>query len=249
MLAYLAVRISKVCELVDLSPRHILEIGGGYGGLAHKLALTYPAASLTLIDLPEALLLQGYFLASHHGEEHVVAPVSGSRASERRDGRFHLVRAGTRPTRPHFDLVINTRSFMEMTRLQVKEYFTLIQDAMPAGGLLYNLNRYLKTSNGPRHAVGNYPYDSHWHTVSVMPSPIQPQLLELVTVRSAVVDPYFQAFLRTIPRNNHWWKPSLRNRVDARVPYLDRILFRDLPRWLSRLRGSSAPLREPVAGE
>ena len=236
MLAYIAVRVAKMCELTDLSPRHILEIGGGYGGLAHKLALTYPAATFTVIDLPEALALQAYFLASHHGEERLALHYADARTHESGDARFHLVCAGTRPMRQHFDLVINTRSFMEMTRAQLQQYFALIQSTMPPGGLLYNLNRYLKTSNGSRNAIGRYPYDSHWRIVSVMPSVLQPQLLELVTARSSIANKYFQPFLRTIPRNNHWWQPSLRNVIDSRVPYVDRWFYRDVPRLLSRLR-------------
>ena len=46
----------KIQNFLVKEPKKILEIGGGYGGLAYKLK-KYPKSTLYLVDLPEDKLL------------------------------------------------------------------------------------------------------------------------------------------------------------------------------------------------
>lgn len=50
----------------------ILELGGGYGGLAYYLLQEIPSAQIILIDLPENAALQAYYLKSHYPHKKIV---------------------------------------------------------------------------------------------------------------------------------------------------------------------------------
>ena len=54
----------QVQNFMKKPPSYILEIGGGYGSLAAKLKKFYKDSKIILIDLPEANLLQTYYLSS-----------------------------------------------------------------------------------------------------------------------------------------------------------------------------------------
>jgi hypothetical protein len=180
-------------------------------------------------------VLQAFYLASHFGEHEVQLHADDLAPSS---GRFRILRAGTESNLKfeRFDLIVNCRSLMEMSQLQINQYFSLIHNVCPVGGCFYNLNRYLKTSNGYRNAIGRYPYDPRWNILGVAPSPLQPQLLELVTSRTSRPNPFFGPFLLTIPRSNLWWDRSLGTALEAISPLGHRLLLRDLPRFASRTR-------------
>ena len=70
---------------------HVVEWGGGYGNMTRLIRRMNPAATCTIIDLPEISALQYVYLAAIEGEGavHVVDP---SRP-ELREGRINLVSA------------------------------------------------------------------------------------------------------------------------------------------------------------
>lgn len=45
--------------------RTIVEIGGGFGGLARQFLAEFPSAEITLVDFPEMLELQSWYLSQH----------------------------------------------------------------------------------------------------------------------------------------------------------------------------------------
>jgi hypothetical protein len=109
----------------------IVEIGGGYGGLAHSLGnILERQATYLLIDLPEMFLFQGAYLAVNNPEKAIYVYDSETfspefLARDIYDYDFALI--------PNFALdklhaiqeiafLINIASFQEMTEEQVREY-------------------------------------------------------------------------------------------------------------------------------
>ena len=111
-------------------PHRILEIGGGYGGLAAVCRLYNPAITYVLCDLEETLFFQAIHLANRFGFEAIELceselPSDGGLASQ----RFYLLpQACSAALRGEkFELAINQQSFQEMTAEQVRAYCDLIR--------------------------------------------------------------------------------------------------------------------------
>ncbi len=105
--------------------RRVVEIGGGYGRLARAVLRKYPDVRYTIIDLPEVLAIQSYFLQDFHH-------------------RTKFLEAGIDPGGV-VDLFINTRSMMEMDLDQVRWYFSLMDLRLDKeGGGFYCVNRVAK---------------------------------------------------------------------------------------------------------
>ena len=83
-----------------------------------------------------------------------------------------------------FDLIINTRSLMEMDKDIIKYYFDFIHNHVSNDGFFLNINRYRKKSVGYPIHFYEYPYDSSWNVVSSKRSWRQYWVHSLFTQRS-----------------------------------------------------------------
>ena len=64
-LANTALEVASVRELLaGRSPRHVIEIGAGYGRTAHAILSIYPEASYTVVDIEPALQISRWYLTS-----------------------------------------------------------------------------------------------------------------------------------------------------------------------------------------
>ena len=128
----------------------VVDIGGGYGGLARLLKKRFPKLRLVLLDLPEVNAIQTYFLSTCFPEARVLTlrDVHERESIDPRAlGADFLVLPGQlieRLPQGSFGLVINTRSMMEMDLPTVSFYIGHIQDKLPSGGSFYCVNRYEK---------------------------------------------------------------------------------------------------------
>lgn len=111
-----------------------LEIGAGYGRLAHVVLAAMPNARYQIIDLPESLLLSQYYLTSlFPGASALLYPDSSERPDAWSSARIAFglphqlktLRAGS------VDVVVNIYSFMEMSTPQVDAYFDAIEALDP----------------------------------------------------------------------------------------------------------------------
>jgi putative sugar O-methyltransferase len=124
----------------------ILEIGGGYGGLAAKLKKMLPKSNVVVVDIPHAGLLQTYYLGQALPfAKLVVHSIDNSFTNLTQDQDetdFFIVPNNKTKAISHlkFDLVINSRSFMEMDQREIAKYFELIQKTLQPGGLFFNCN-------------------------------------------------------------------------------------------------------------
>lgn len=123
----------------------LLEIGAGYGGLAHHLSNILGDSTYVIVDLPEVLLFSASYLSllNETKKIYVYSPADFSSfidSSEARSYDFILLPNyrvdALRGWR--FNLVLNMSSFMEMREEQVVAYLDLVCDTCE--GVLYSLN-------------------------------------------------------------------------------------------------------------
>jgi hypothetical protein len=155
--------------------RRVLELGGGYGGLALLCLQFNPQLAYVLCDLEESLFVQGVFLTQQLGTERVsLVRGEGGDLDQLRPGQVYLLPQSRADAlqRARFDLAINQQSMQEMTPLQVarysdilaqcSEYFYSCNRRKHGGsipqekGLITNLHQYL----GARFAIA---WDSTEH--------------------------------------------------------------------------------------
>jgi putative sugar O-methyltransferase len=154
------------------SVRVVVDIGGGYGGLARLIKLARPDMRLVVLDLPEANAIQTYFLASAFPRARVLglSDVVGLDPIDPRSLDFDfLVLPGQlfeRLSPSSFDAVINTRSMMEMDLGTVGFYLRHIQDKIADRGVFYSVNRYAKKTR-----LKDYPFDERWRVAYSEPWP------------------------------------------------------------------------------
>lgn len=144
----------------------ILEIGGGFGSLA-RIIINNKNVKYFLVDLPEANLMCNYYLQKHFPEKKIYnySDFKEKKLDEVIENYdiFILPPKTLDDQNIKFDFVINTRSFMEMNKITIKEYFDLIQTKINKNGFFLNINRYLKSTSGENIKIEEYPYDSLWN--------------------------------------------------------------------------------------
>lgn len=150
----------------------VVDLGGGFGGFASLLKRAYPRTRILLLDLPEVNAIQTYFLESAlPGKKHLyLRDVHRMEVIDLRalDCDF-LVLPGPLVARlapGSFDLVINSRSMMEMDAATVAFYLEHIQGKLRPGGFFYCLNRYQKKT-----CLKEYPFDDRWYVSYSEPWP------------------------------------------------------------------------------
>ncbi len=200
-LIWIAARISAVVKNENLEDLSILEIGGGYGGLYEKLFLMIGSkiSNIYLIDIPFNLCLQWAYLSKLG-----LAGIHNFELTTEIDPTDHCKKIIFVPVDrmkeiKKINFVINTRSFGEMTKEALFEYFGLIQGAIEAQGIMFNINRFEKTSKTENILLREYPYDSYWEVVGALTFPMYIRNYELITRRSSNVNSAFEGFLRNLP--------------------------------------------------
>lgn len=146
-----------------LLPCNVLEIGGGFGELCRRVMASSMDTFYVLVDLPEQCVAQARHLyrslpwasvgLGHDEGVFDVVIVPG----------WDLPNVGM----CEFDLVINTRSFMEMDAQCLAFYFREIHRLLRPGGHFYSVNRDKTTK------IRDYPFDDKWETVWSKPWQIE----------------------------------------------------------------------------
>lgn len=150
-------KINKVCE-----------IGGGYGSFAQKIIRKLKCKYVS-IDLPEANFLSSYYLKEHFknlkfiGNCEISNNILDKKTFDEND--VFILNPWNKISEIKFDLIINTRSMMEMDKEIIKEYFKFIENNIEDRGFFFNINRYRKKSVGYPIHFFDYPYDNNWNVV------------------------------------------------------------------------------------
>ena len=116
-----------------------------------------------------------------------------------------------------FDLVINSRSFMEMDQREIANYFDLIQKTLQPGGLFFNCNRLWKNAGDKPTQISKYPYDDKWNLVSLSTSFFQNNTIEILARRSPSSNPLFLKLVQKLPKTDY---------------LIHKLKFRALVEWL-----------------
>jgi hypothetical protein len=131
-------------QLARLPRRHILEIGGGYGGIAHQVGKTLERTTYIIVDLPETLVFAASYLSLQNPAKKIYlydkdtfqSVVTGDLDSY----DFILLPNYRLKDLSHikFDLALNIASLQEMRRAQAEEYLDFIARS---GAILYSDNQ------------------------------------------------------------------------------------------------------------
>ncbi len=169
----------------------VVEIGGGYGGLAVKLKRLFPDALVILFDLPEVNAIQTYYVTKALPSARLAyyTDLKGRGAAEMLADRYDLLilpgwEISALPD-GCVDLCINIRSMMEMNREVGDSYMAAINRLVRPGGLFYCVNRYVKSTVGEPIRIKDYGFDDHWYFTLSAPAWDQPWVHELAAVRTS----------------------------------------------------------------
>jgi SAM-dependent methyltransferase len=141
-LLYEAGLLDRLARISALRSPRILEIGGGFGGLAHHLSKLHPRIRYTIVDIPESLAFSSVYLSVLHPTATIdlIRPDGPSlqHAEFRLCPNFlidEMVLDGG-----DYDLVINTASLNEMAPAQVAFYATRIARVIGDEGVFFEHN-------------------------------------------------------------------------------------------------------------
>ena len=145
---------------------YILEIGGGFGSLA-RIIINDKKCKYFLTDLPEANLMCNYYLQSFFPEKKIFNYLDyKEKKLEDVIQDYDIFILPPKTLDKHnikFDFIINSRSFMEMKKKIIREYFDLIQSKINRDGYFLNVNRYFKSLGDENIKFEEYPYDDLWN--------------------------------------------------------------------------------------
>ena len=149
-LANTALEMASIEEALDgRQPRHVVEIGAGYGRTAHAILSNYPDASYTVVDIPPAILISRWYLTRlFPGRD--IAFIDGS------DGG-----ASPRP----FDLAISISSLQEMTPDVVNQYLRMLDRHAHGGSIVYlkQWERWRNPADDVEQTIDDFSLPAPWH--------------------------------------------------------------------------------------
>jgi hypothetical protein len=153
----------KLAALVAETVRKgIVEIGGGYGGLALMLRKRHDFAPYVIVDLFETCLIQYYFLKK--AGLRVAFVLDPAQALE--PGSIAIVPTDISDAflskLTGIGIIFNSRSFSEMSRSTVERYFTLIQDRLKPTYIYHENSNFLLFPDSVRHVeilASEFPVD------------------------------------------------------------------------------------------
>lgn len=120
----------KECGFFDVTSQLVvMEIGGGYGGLARAHLMQNNQLSYVICDLEETLFFSSIYLALHFGVERVHLVNEPLIQADLQPGHVYIVAQSRIELLADIELdyVINQQSLQEMTRDQVIRYLQWIQ--------------------------------------------------------------------------------------------------------------------------
>ena len=163
----------------------ILEIGGGYGGLA-RIISSNKNCSYVLVDLPETNLLSSYYLTSHFPDKNFLfyEEYKLNKQIKIENYDFIILPPWSLDRNIKFDFCINIRSMMEMNTESINKYFEYIQKNLNIDGHFLNVNRYFTDGNNYNFYFYKFPYNNNWKIVKSETSWLQKNIHFLLTKKT-----------------------------------------------------------------
>lgn len=165
----------------------IVEIGGGYGNFSYKCKTLFPHIKYIIIDLPEVLLLQHYYLSSMNAEYKIINLIDNSINIDIENDKYDFLLIPYNIYNNYnfsFDVIVNKRSLGEMPKIVLEDYFKWIQKNIKKDGLFYIVNRYVFTKSKDKNKIRDYPFDEKWDILLSQPQWLQTHLHEFMLKRT-----------------------------------------------------------------
>ncbi|OGE33572.1 hypothetical protein A3D83_01210 [Candidatus Daviesbacteria bacterium RIFCSPHIGHO2_02_FULL_41_10] len=146
---------------------NIAEIGAGYGRLGYVLLKVLPGSSYCIIDIPPALFISQNYLSKVFPKEKIFKfrPFKSfkeiKKEFEESSIKFLMPHQIRLLPRKYFDLFINISSLHEMTRKQIKYYFSEI-NRLSKGYFYTKQWRKSRTSDNQFIREDEYPIPKNW---------------------------------------------------------------------------------------
>jgi len=211
-----------------MSPKTILEIGGGYGALARLFKLEHPTVQYTICDLPESLFFSEIFLRVNFPNAVIQYAQSEDDFSETADFFLVPVQLVFCLKERLYDIVVNSGSLQEMPDQTVDFWMDFIE-TNPIKNF-YSLNYFANQIEGTIAApeASNYicpKLDPYWH---ILHWEQNPPLMSIDTDKN-----WLELCLRREPEIN---RNPLEKPIYAQLLYQDSFSEgRASTRWLSTL--------------
>ncbi len=185
----------------------VLEIGGGYGGLAYKIKRLFPKTTCILLDLPEANFISNYYIKSLEPNAKILNLEKILKLKKVKNTKNLVIEACDliqydyvilpgyllENFKENFiDFFVNTRSFMEMNLQTINFYFSCIQKLVSTNGFFYCVNRYKKSTSGDIVKFKKFPFDKFWDPIVWRKSFYQPMIHEALFKRRTVENSRFE---------------------------------------------------------
>jgi putative sugar O-methyltransferase len=177
----------------------ICEIGAGYGSLSRLLIKNFKNSKLLIIDLPETNFINSYYLCKNFSDKKFLLydKVKDDKITiEQVRNHDVIIIPPWVKVKLNIDIFINIRSFMEMNKQSINEYFSMIQDKITKTKLLVNINRYEKNTVGENIKLNEYPYDHNWKVLYSSPTWNHSNVHTLVTKRISYSGDIFNELMK-----------------------------------------------------
>ena len=180
----------------------VLEIGGGYGNFANKFKNLRKFSKYVIIDLPEVLLLQHYYLSEMNKNYKIINLIDTSIDIDIETTEFDFLLIPFNNYQKYnfkFDIIINKRSIGEMPRDVLNNYFDWLQLHINDNGLFYIVNRYAFTKSNDKNKLRDYPFDNNWNILLSKPQWLQSHLHEFILQRTLYSNNSLKLLLQSFP--------------------------------------------------
>ena len=195
-----------------------------------KLKKNFNDAKIISIDLPEALLLQSYYLHTIFPEKKFFLYEDYKNIKNFENFDFHKYDFYILPpwTLKKFkyankiDLIINIDSMMEMRKKIIAEYFDLIHYSLAEEGIFYNVNKYFKSKGGDAVKISEYPYNKKWKVLYSKNYWLKKNIHTLITEKTNYDSEDLNLVLSSLPKINYEVK------VDVGFKKVLKLVFRKI---------------------
>lgn len=179
---YAAWQIKRYIDFKKIKTNNVLEIGGGYGNLCRKIKRLIPDSTYFIVDIPEVLLIQHYYLSSNSNLK-ILNLINENKDNYKDYDVILLPFYMLKKIDLNPDIVINCRSFGEMPKNTLLSYFEWIHKNLRNEGFLYMVNRYVFTKSIDKNKIRDYPFDNRWSVILSQPQWLQTHLHEFLLKR------------------------------------------------------------------
>jgi hypothetical protein len=198
--------------------KYIIEIGGGYGGLSRIIKSLFPEITIILVDLPESNVISSFYLSQVFPKAHIEFGTSNLVVGGGADIFIISPHEMGKISKKSIDLIINTRSMMEMNYTTLLFYFKHFERLIKTDGHLYLLNRYQKLT-----FLKHYPFGLNWEIIlsEIWPKDIDTNLHhELLLKKSNSKNIAFKRLLSSFPPNGY---QNIKHYIKSKLVYKELI--------------------------